>query len=72
MKTLPEMTAVESSHVDAIGARGEDLFVRFKGGGVYKYKGAGHLATDGLKAPSVGRWFHSTVKGKFHHTAIDA
>jgi hypothetical protein len=67
---LPAMTEVKSSNLHSIGVRGSDLFVRFIGGGVYKYPGAGHLAADGLKSESVGSWFRSEIRGHYAHEKL--
>lgn len=71
MKNLPAMTLVKSSNLESIGARGSDLFVRFIGGGVYKYPGAGHLHADLVKAESAGSLFRSSVRGHFQHVKLD-
>lgn len=71
-KGLPPLTPVESSNIAAIGHRGSDLFVRFKGGGLYSYedvsadKYAGRLEWD-----SIGKWFSSEIRGKHPHQKHD-
>lgn len=71
MRGLPTLTSVESSHLQGIGAQGGDLYIRFRSGHVFKYKGAGHMADAGIKAESAGKWFHANVKGKFPHVQIN-
>lgn len=63
---IPEMRAVESSNVEAVGHDGADLYVRFKGGATYVYSA---VPTDMyaklLADKSVGRFLNSCIKGAF-------
>jgi hypothetical protein len=57
--------AVDSSNLEAVGADGDDLLVRFKRGGVYRYRGAGHLLPSLLAAESAGRFLARFVRNRF-------
>ena len=62
--TPPEMTPVKSSNVEAVGHDGSALWVRFHGGGMYRYPTAGpehHAAL--LEAESPGQYLHRHIKG---------
>lgn len=62
--TLPTMRPIQSSTVAEIGHDGAALYVRFKGGDVYRYPGAGghHIeAMTGHKSP--GAYFQREVRG---------
>lgn len=72
MSALPSMTPVKSSHIAAVGQGGDDLFVRFNDGKHYRYEGAGHLAKDALGTPSIGKFFHGNVKGRYAAVQVDA
>lgn len=70
MKT-PTMKAVQSSNLQSIGY-GSGLFVRFHGGGLYRYPEVPKEAYErGLEAESVGRWFASEVRGVYKHEKLD-
>lgn len=44
----------------------DQLLVEFSGGGLYQYKGVPlQLAEDMVQAPSVGRFFHAHIRGRF-------
>lgn len=67
----PEMTPVQSSNLQSIGYDDNGLWVRFTGGGLYRYPMASRqLYEDGLKAESAGRWFRDHVRGKLEHLKI--
>lgn len=63
--TLPKMTGVESTNIEAVGHDGNHLFVRFKGGAVYRYP---YVSSDHhvmmLAAESPGGYFHQHIKSK--------
>lgn len=67
---------VESSNIASIGydEATKTLEVEFKGGsGVYTYSGVPKDLYGTLTAPnqgSVGKLFHTHVKGKFPHTKV--
>jgi hypothetical protein len=68
----PKLTSVESSNIDAMGHSKDGLFVRFKGGGLYRYPECPKSVYDeGLKAESVGKWFRSEIVGTYKHSQID-
>lgn len=60
------MTPVESSNVAAIGYLKPDLYVRFHGGGEYRYSNVPeNLFHDFMAADSKGGFLSSHIKGKF-------
>lgn len=60
---LPEMKPVTSSNIESIGHNGTDLFVKFKGGGTYRYPGVSVDHHDKmLEAGSPGGYFHANIK----------
>jgi hypothetical protein len=62
--TLPTMHPITSSTIAEIGHDGASLYVRFKGGDLYRYPGAvaGHVETmKGHESP--GAYFHAQVRG---------
>lgn len=67
-----EMQEVQSSNVAAVGSDGEDLMVRFRNGGTYRYKGAGPKLEECIQAESVGRFINSDLRGKFDSERVEA
>ncbi len=68
----PTLTPVKSSNIDAIGFGNDGLFVRFKGGSLYRYPAAPKsLYENMLKAESVGSFFASNIRGTYHHLPVD-
>jgi hypothetical protein len=68
----PPMTPVVSSNIDSIGHDGAALWIKFKHGGVYRYPTAGRdLHDEMLKAPSVGQFFHTSVRGTHQGEKIE-
>lgn len=73
MKDVPALTAVKSSHLDAIGHAKGTLFIRFRSGGIYAYPGVPEdVYREGLTAESVGGWFRNRIRGTFRHRKLDA
>ena len=73
MTAIPHLTPVKSTHIQALGHKGDRLFIRFGSGHVFSYEGV----SDGtykefLAAESPGKYFHAHIKGKHRHTAHDA
>ena len=70
---LGDEVIVSSSNLESIkfdGTAGE-LFVRFKGGGVYKYANVSvALFENFMDSPSKGKFFHANVKGKFPYQKV--
>jgi len=67
------LDSVKSSTISAFGYDKieEVLIVEFKGGAQYRYEKVPKATFDGLKsAESFGKYFHSTIKGKFTCTKI--
>ena len=59
---------VDSTSVELIGYDGESraLYVRFRGGGLYRYEGVeASVVKDLLKADSTGRYLNSVVKPRY-------
>lgn len=56
------LTRVSSSNVQSVGERDGDLYVRFKGGGYYKYLGQGLEADKIVRASSAGKALNRLVK----------
>lgn len=70
---IPDLTAVESRNLQAIGFSNHGLFVQFKGGAVYRYPDAKKAVFDsGLEAQSKGKWFREHVRDKLKHLPVDA
>src|SRR5690606_21006682 len=60
---MMQYTKVVSSNVDEIAHDGHDLFVRFKNGGLYKYRGVPLSVFERmLKADSVGKFLNAEIK----------
>jgi KTSC domain-containing protein len=71
--SLPVMFPVKSSNVDAIGhfAGSNELHVRYKDGAHYIYDDvAPELHQRLMNAPSIGKFIHEHVKGKFTHRRL--
>lgn len=67
------MTPVKSTHLQAIGHKGDRLFIRFGSGHVFSYEGvSAETYKDLLAAESPGKFFHAHIKGKHRHTPHDA
>lgn len=66
--SIPALTSVESSNLDAVGIdkKTKTLFIRFKGGGTFSYTGdkAEQHYTDLMAAQSKGKYFQSIRKDK--------
>ena len=62
--TLPTLHPLESSTIEAAGHDGAHLYVRFKGGAVYRYPGAEAAHLDAMKGhDSPGAYFQKNVRG---------
>lgn len=71
--TAPEMHAVKSTNVEAIGHDGAALHVRFKGGKTFTYAGVPESTFHAARsAESVGGFVARNIIGKYEHTKIDA
>jgi hypothetical protein len=71
-KKIP-MTPVKSSNLKGCGhcKDSSTLVVEFNHGGVYHFAGVDEETADAfLSAESVGKAFHSMIKGKFESTKI--
>ena len=61
-----QMTRVESSNVAAIGYLRPDLYVRFHGGGEYRYSNVPEAVyLDFMAADSKGHFLSERIKGKY-------
>lgn len=73
-KNIPDLNAVESSNISHIGYEpsAQNLFVRFKSGGLYKYHDVPPVAHDAfMEAESKGKHFSKNFAGKFKHEKIE-
>jgi hypothetical protein len=64
----PEMHAVSSSNVEAVGYDSENqvVYVRFLNGAVYIYKGVPEYQFENLRtSSSVGSYLHSSFKNVY-------
>lgn len=69
IRTIPPLVAVKSQSIAEIGHDGDNLYVRFKHGSLYKYAGVGQAAYNELrKAESVGR--HLQLHILRHHEGV--
>ena len=69
--TLPQMQAVDSSNVQAVGydAASSKLYVAFKHGGTYSYAGVPPEVHKALvTSESVGGYLAKNVKGTYAYT----
>jgi hypothetical protein len=63
--------SVFSSHVSEVGWDDGEMLVTFKNGEVYAYSGVDEeTALSGSKAPSVGQWLNSEIKGKYSYRRV--
>ena len=64
--TVPRLTPVKSSNLDAIGHDGQHLFVRFKDGMTYRHAEVpAEVYLEMREAESVGKFYHARIKGRF-------
>ncbi len=66
--TLPEMIAVDSTNIEAVGydEPAQDLYVQFEGGRIYIYSGVStYTYEDLLSAPSKGSYFNREIKPNY-------
>jgi hypothetical protein len=69
-----DFTKVKSSTITEVAydPAEQRLHVRFKSGGEYCYHDVPPgLHADMMAADSVGKFFHSSVKGQFRHGIVD-
>ena len=64
---------VESSNIDSIGYNSsQELFVKYKGGNIYKYKDVPNkLVEDLMKAESKGKYMNSIIKNNYKYEKVD-
>ena len=68
-----EMKPVVSSNLESVGynTETEELYVKFKGSGTYKYSGVPvSTYNDLLSAGSAGKYFHSNVRNVFPYEKV--
>lgn len=69
---VPDLTPVESSRFQAMGFSSHGLFVRFRGGALYRYPEVPQVTFDrGMKAESKGKWFNAEIAGHYKHLPVD-
>ncbi len=72
MGTKPEMHAVKSSNIEAIGHDGDALHIRYRNGSTYTYAGVPESHFHNARsADSVGGYINANVKGTFYHTKLE-
>jgi hypothetical protein len=69
-KPMPRREAVDSSHIQSIGFRENQLFVKFKGtSSIYVYSNFPEdVFAHFRKADSMGEFFNQHIRGKFKFT----
>lgn len=68
---LPNMQAVQSTNIAAIGHDGSATYIQFHNGAVWKYRGVSPEQHDALQAAeSVGKHFNAHFEGKFEAEKI--
>ena len=69
---LDTFSKVESSNVELVGLKDNDLYVQFKNGGLYKYKNADSNTYNNLcKAESIGKFLNQKVKPEYEFEKIE-
>jgi hypothetical protein len=71
--SIPDMTPVDSSNVEAVGhdPENETLYVTFLGGGTYTYAGVDQQTFEELRdAPSVGSFLNRMIKPNYPYEEI--
>ena len=62
---------VISSNIDCLGYDHGNLFIRFRNGHVYKYPKVAPSVYHALKdSESVGKSFHSLIRGKYEYEQL--
>lgn len=71
MKDL-EFINVDSSNIEKIAWKPNELYVQYKSGSLYKYDGVTHGVWKGLvKAESKGRFMNSVIKESYKYTKVN-
>lgn len=66
-----ELKEVNSSNISKIGYEDDTLYVEYKSGTQYKYKGfPKNLYESFLEAESKGRFMNAEVKGKYEYERV--
>lgn len=63
--------AVSSSNIESVGYQDGSMQVKMRLGKNYEYKSVPpeiHAAL--MSSPSMGKYFHSNVRGKFEHSEV--
>jgi len=71
---MPQMQTVSSSNVAELGydSEGQDAYVRFLSGSLYKYKGVPQNEFDALlSAPSIGAYLNRNFKNVYPYERIE-
>ena len=67
----PDLTPVTSSQISHLGHKDDTLYVRYKSGTTYAYKGVpAHLHQQIMAASSKGTALAKHIKGKFAHRKL--
>lgn len=68
---IPELTAVNSSVISAIGYCDTDLYIQFKTDEIYKFcKVPDEVNKKLLEAASVGKFFASEIKNNYDYKRL--
>ena len=69
---MPEMKDVKSEMMQKVGHEGEDLYVEFAPGAVYKYWPVTKAEyQEMIESDSVGKWFAKNIKGEKEFEKVD-
>ena len=68
---MEDWEKVKSSNIEAVKYEDGDLFVKFKTGAVYKYRGVSRSMVEELvAAPSAGKFFAEFIKNDYSYERI--
>ena len=68
----PKLTPVKSSNIQSLGHDTHGLWVRFKGGGLYRYPDvAEKVFQDAVSSESPGKFFAKEIRGQYRHVLVN-
>ena len=69
---IQELIKVESSNIDMIGYDDNQIFVQFKGGGIYKYNKTDlDVFNEMKKSESVGKFLNTKIKNVYEFNKLE-
>ncbi len=68
---MDSFSFVESSNLSSVATKGDDLFVEFKNGSVYRYPGLAGEFDDLTLADSVGKYFIQNIRNETNTKVTD-